>query len=322
MDPRPRKRRRPRTDDQPPPISALSIHSLRLELHRRNLPTTGLRSELESRLREACSTTPPNLSVPCSFNISAPFSTLHDAITANVPHPIPAILRHCSVWICSDSFVAAAWQRTSCGKANLSRSAPSYNALVHSQHANWKGRAMRQLIQLQASSNDVDRVNVEHLQLTFVEAFYAAFVTNDIVILDTHSKQPLTDRQRVWSLFCSRSEKFPLMFVAYCRYRSAGWLPKSALKYGANWVLYPTKSYTHTHAPYCVILQFSIPGEEPPIALSWIALQNRLRLVKNVAKNLIITRVHAEKEVDFASSISDTFAVVKVTELTIDRWLP
>ncbi|CAN8066192.1 unnamed protein product [Agarophyton chilense] len=324
MDPRPRKRRRPPPRNQPLPLSALSIHSLRLELHRRQLSSAGLRPDLEARLRQACSTATATatLSVPRSFDVSAPFSTLHHSASSHVPHPIPALLRHRSVWICSDAYVAAAWQRTSCGKANLSRSAPSYNALVHSQHANWRGRAMRQLLQLQATSTDHDRSHVEHLQLSLVEAFYTAFVTNHILILDMHTKQPLTDRHHVWRVFCSRCQNFPLMFVAYCRYRAAGWLPKSALKYGAHWVLYPTKSYTHTHAPYCVVLHFSDQAQQSPIASSWVALQNRLRLIKNVAKNLIIACIHSETQVNYASSITDTFAAVKVTELTIDRWLP
>lgn len=179
---------------------------------------------------------------------------------------------------------------------------------------------MRQLLMLQLDGSQDDRADVEHLQLTLVEAFYSAFVTKHILISDQCGR-PLTDIDYTWNLFCKQCDRFPLTFVAYSRYRATGWLPKSGLKYGVNWVLYPFKRYAHTHAPYCIILQFSDSTRDVLLERSWIAVQNRLRLVKNVAKTLVIARIHAEK-VDFSSSISNTFSSVKVSELTVDRWLP
>ncbi|PXF40432.1 tRNA-splicing endonuclease subunit Sen2 [Gracilariopsis chorda] len=182
---------------------------------------------------------------------------------------------------------------------------------------------MRQLLALQpaaaaaAGEAAQSRVDVEHLQLPLVDAFYLAFVTRQIVISDAAA-----DAAAAWRLFCARCARFPLLFVAYARYRAAGWLPKSGLKYGVHWVLYPTKRYAHTHAPYCVVFHFSNRPNDARLDSSWIALQNRLRLVNNVAKTLVIARLHVAEPLDLAASISRTFDAVRLTELTIDRWLP
>lgn len=209
----------------------------------------------------------------------------------------------------------AFWALGQCGKGNLSRSAPCYNNV---RDDTLKGRAMRQLIELEGGGVLEDRANVEHIQLSLNEAYYAAFVEKRLTIF---LKGVELDASRAWRAFCSRCESFPWTFVAYSRYRTVGWLPRSGLKYGVDWVLYPAKTKRHTHSPFCVVLRFGRSGQVR-MDRSWIGLQNRLRLVKNVAKTLVIAEVFVDKDVDFSASVKHAFRAVKVNELTIDRWIP
>lgn len=236
------------------------------------------------------------------------------------------ILRPRSVWIMGQDQILAFWNlHGPCGKANLSRSAPSYNGHEMMDVASVKGRALRQLLTIEGNQQDGPRGeakddNTEHLQLTLVEAFYLLFVTKCLVVRDA-KRASLQDAGVVWRMFSERDARFPKLFVAYSRYRAAGWLPRSGVKYGVDWVLYPANAKGHAHAPYCIVLKFEEAAEKTRIDRTWTALQNRLRLSKTVAKNLVIASISVSSEKDLLT-YEDAFRNVRVTEITIDRWLP
>lgn len=250
-------------------------------------------------------------------------------------NPVIGVLRWRTVWICGEHNMRAFWHHMGpLGKASLSRSSPSY--FVHDQQS-WRGRAARQLLELEGKSNgaraddiaeengtdklDPSRANLEHVQLTLVEAYYAAFVKKAIRLQDEVGN-PLTNAPYAWKLFCDRGGRhFPATFVVYCRYRTAGWIPRSGLKYGTDWVLYPANTRRHTHSPFCLVLRHR---DGAPIGMdrTWVSLQNRIRLVKNVAKTLIIAEVITAPDMDIVSDIRVAFQAVSVSELTIDRWVP
>lgn len=236
------------------------------------------------------------------------------------------VLKGRSVWIVGEEQMVAFWEEHGpCGKANLSRSAPSYNAHRLYDATTIKGRALRQLLTLEENDGNVEsdhneELNVEHLQLTLVEAYYCAFINKCLLIEGTRGGV-LSDAQETWALFSRIHYRFPMLMVAYCRYRSAGWIPRSGVKYGVDWVLYPASLKTHSHAPYCIILAFGTASKQARIDRSWTALQNRTRLSKSVAKNLVIANVHVENELT-VSSIQDAFRNVQISEITVDRWLP
>lgn len=363
-------------------ITELSLHSLRVELRRRNLSTIGLRPALECRLAldltsnrsisraRRYSSTPkrlkhgairrnlrtprgtisvpprfPDADMPCStlplhFQQDSPnrFGLLIGRISGSQNHAstdpsgksnfcFSGVLRGQSVWIMGQEQMNAFWEAAGpCGKANLSRSAPSYNVPQDTPTSALKGRAMRQLLALEeneapAHSFRHQRANTEHLQLTLVEAYYSSFIAKCLVLKDSNSKI-LNDPIATWSTFCDRSQRFPLLFVAYCRYRSARWIPRSGVKYGVDWVLYPAATKKHSHAPYCVILRFATNSETAQIDRSWIRLQNRLRLVKNVAKTLVIATITLKQNVDVTKSFETAFRMADVSEITVDRWIP
>lgn len=239
------------------------------------------------------------------------------------------------MWVMGHRQMIAFWEEAGpCGKANLSRSVPSYDVPDAAPPAALKGRAMRQLLAMEEGAENTarqgERQDVEHLQLTLVEAFYCTFVINCLVIVGRDAE--LMDPQKTWQMFCERAPAFPTRFVAYCRYRAVGWLPRSGIKYGVDWVLYPAAAKKHAHSPYCVVLQEdgecsgSQKGTERGAGKlydrSWVRLQNRLRLVKNVAKTLVIARISRSENVDLTKSFETAFRVVQVAEMTVDRWIP
>lgn len=341
-------------------IKNLSLQSLRVELHRRRLPTTGLRPALEERLISSLQQSGPGLITASSTRkrprLSAPTSTsyflsvppifhnhtknpnsearvsdlpIHDNFQLSPPPapikpPFNAIWRHRSVWVTGDEVIFTAWHEAGpLGKANLSRSAPAFSDAAFTPMA-LRGRAMRQRLSMENTNGMLNstRADVEHLQLSLVEAYHAAFVQRVIQIRDRNG-QLLDDPLHVWRLFCEEDCTFAVMLVAFCRYRAAGWFPRSGLKYGVDWVLYPTSvTRKHAHAPYCVRTRVISDHDDVPLDRTWVALQNRLRLVKNVAKTLVIANIVVNGGVEKWNTPHEAFKAIKINEVTIDRWVP
>ena len=339
-------------------VKHLSLQSLRVELHRRRLSTIGLRPALEDRLifslQQSCTGTTssprkrPRLSVPVpkSYFISVPH-IFHDHTKepnseprvsslpihnnfqllpppAPVKPPFNAIWRHRSVWITGDEVVFAAWNEAGpLGKANLSRSAPAFSEGAFTPIA-LRGRAMRQRLSMENANgmSNTARVDVEHLQLSLVEAYHAAFM-QCVIQIRNRNGQLLDDPLHVWRLFCEEDPTFAVMLVAFCRYRAAGWFPRSGLKYGVDWVLYPTSvTRKHAHAPYCVRTRVISDQDDVPLDRTWVSLQNRLRLVKNVAKTLVVANIVVQGGAKKWNTPHEAFKSIKINEVTIDRWVP
>ncbi|GAB0489905.1 hypothetical protein MMPV_001131 [Pyropia vietnamensis] len=202
---------------------------------------------------------------------------------------------------------------------------------------------------------------VEHLALALPEAYHAAFEA-DPPRLRIHPLErtggggtgglvpaaAALDAATAWAIFCSRSADgaaFAAAYAAYRFYRAAGWAPRSGAKYGVDWVLYKVGAARHAHASFCVVLSArGLPAGTPsdghtptstavrkgggcaPLDATWVAVQNRLRLVKNVAKTLLYTEVAdpaAPGGRVVAAAVADRDAWLDraaVVELRIDRW--
>lgn len=332
-------------DEPDPAVLALSIHSLRVELQRRNLSTRGVKWELCERLANAlrCSATRRNVTVPARFPCvrsespsqatsdvawqcaeeerSSGNSDVGERSTKRQKRVVTGYVVADSVWITGAGDMAEIWDISDgYGKGNLSRSEPLY-ATADGKGISKHGRAARQLMALEKSRNvsvrEEGRENVEHLQLSFVEAFHAAFVACKLRIIGAKG-EVLNDELQAWRLFCTCDKYFARKYAAYSHYRRSGWLPRSGLKYGVDWVLYRTGTRHHAHAPYCVVLSL----DPKPLEPNWIRLQNKLRVVKNVAKNLIAARVHLPiTDQQFPESPEEAVDLVRISELTIDRWV-
>lgn len=135
------------------------------------------------------------------------------------------------------------------------------------------------------SSPVMDNPLEEHLQLCLWEAFYASFISKKLRILDaSDSVTEWTDPNETYAYFCRLDSKFPYYLAVYCYYRQRGWSPHSGLKYGTDFVLYYGTVENHIHSPFCVLVDIHKDDSYDNCLLdkSWISLQNRLRLVKQV----------------------------------------
>lgn len=164
----------------------------------------------------------------------------------------------------------------------------------------------------------------EVLVLTLQEAFYLCFVLGSLQIyvkredLD-RDENCLTIRQ-CWSLFCELegAEMFISRYAAFHYYRSRGWIARSGIKYGCDYVLYK-RGPEQDHAQYCVriIVQKRKSGAhaqnnaasattttiEQVDSISWKELQHQCRLSVTVAKNLLLCCVTINEDLTIHDSM-------------------
>eukprot|EP00871_Galdieria_phlegrea_P004706 jgi/Galph1/5236/GphlegSOOS_G3871.1 len=175
------------------------------------------------------------------------------------------------------------------------------------------------------TSPETDNSSEEHLQLFLWEAFYASFVLNRLRIFDWNdSSKELVDANTTYQHFCRLVPDFPFLLAVYSYYRQKGWSPHSGLKYGVDFVLYHDWVENHVHSPFCVLLHVHSNNRDDsvPLEKSWCSLQNRLRLAKQVAKQLVIVQVKIPEwlsEEDLFSTW-ENFKSLEILELVVERW--
>jgi len=117
----------------------------------------------------------------------------------------------------------------------------------------------------------------------------------------------LKKRQRLkpsdtWKLFCKLEPSFPERYAVYHHFRSRGWIVKSGLKFGADYLLY-TGSPEIVHAAYSVIIDFDqarkTQNTDSFQLLDIASLERLTQLSLNAAKKLMLC---------FTSSPSETLA--------------
>lgn len=128
----------------------------------------------------------------------------------------------------------------------------------------------------------------EFLQLGYEEAFYLAFETNLLDIID--EKDYFMSAEECWERFSITDPSFPFRFVVYNFYRRKGWVVRSGLKYGTDFVLYPSSGPTRHHAVSSILItpQF---GNRNSIdhrrMTNWETLHTLGRVSETVAKGLV-----------------------------------
>ena len=76
----------------------------------------------------------------------------------------------------------------------------------------------------------------KHLQLTSEEATYL-IMEQDVLQVSSPGGSPV-DTETLWTHFLSTNNRFVEKYTAYRYYRSKGWVPKSGLKFGVDFLLY------------------------------------------------------------------------------------
>ncbi|KAL1981893.1 hypothetical protein VTN96DRAFT_2022 [Rasamsonia emersonii] len=190
-------------------------------------------------------------------------------------------------------------------------------------------------------------INQEHLQLSNEEAFFLVYGLGVLRVVDDTGK-PILSAASLLKLFCQHSffpprdstanivpdDPFMLSYVVYHHFRSLGWVVRSGVKFGVDYLLY-NRGPVFAHAEYAVVI---LPSYEHPYwaateerreraaqkqARSWWWLHCVNRVQAQVKKTLVLCFVDIPPPSAVSPDDIGTFLrQYKVREMTIRRWVP
>ncbi|EGN92189.1 hypothetical protein SERLA73DRAFT_117634 [Serpula lacrymans var. lacrymans S7.3] len=190
--------------------------------------------------------------------------------------------------------------------------------------------------------------NIEHLQLTFPEAFFLSWTLDCLTVCNSEG-EPLTLAQ-VWTLFQDAhsptlllsipppqrrfDNPFLVNYAVYHHYRSLGWVVKSGIKFCVDYLLYKRGPVFH-HAEFAIVVcpVYEDPADQTnspfdlqnasPFSWSWLSTINRVN--SQVQKTLILTYVTipalSRLREDVLSSPA-CLAHYSVREVVLRRFIP
>lgn len=211
------------------------------------------------------------------------------------------------------------------------------------------------------TDEDKKIINQEHLQLTAEEAFFLVYGLG-VLQITTQDTQTAISTVSLFSFFRQNSyfpprspsdvhpdDPFLLSYVVYHHFRFLGWVVRSGIKFGVDWLLY-NRGPVFSHAEFAV---FILPSYRHPYwhstseltesrnkeRRSWWWLHCVNRVQSQVRKSLLLVYVEVPPPVDvqvsvenltsktgpaFESDIEITHLLkqYKLRELTIRRWTP
>jgi tRNA-splicing endonuclease subunit Sen2 len=194
-------------------------------------------------------------------------------------------------------------------------------------------------------------INEEHLQLSNEEAFFLAYGLGALQIFDG-KRNAVRSPSSLLSLFCQYSyfpprdstadlepdDPFMVSYVVYHHFRSLGWIVRSGVKFGVDYLLY-NRGPVFSHAEFAVVV---IPSFEDAYwseteerkahcaskqARSWWWLHCVNRVQAQVRKSLVVCYVDVpplafEGQNPLSEDIGALLARYKVREMLIRRWVP
>ena len=168
----------------------------------------------------------------------------------------------------------------------------------------------------------------EHLQLTSEEATYLAVELNILQVSST-DKTPLNS-ETLWSHFLEANGRFVERYTAYRYYRSKGWVPKSGLKFGVDFLLYK-EGPSFYHSTYAVIVSLVEDSESglesvsgpPQSGLTWREVIALDRVNEAAGKEMIVCFVMkppslSQQDMKLPGCVDS----LQVREVFVKRWVP
>ncbi|KAJ5958777.1 tRNA-splicing endonuclease [Penicillium vulpinum] len=198
-----------------------------------------------------------------------------------------------------------------------------------------------------------DFPNEEHLQLSNEEAFFLAYSLGALQIYDAPLKSgevistsPITT-SALLQQFCHHSfqpardsaaslqpdDPFMISYTVYHHFRSLGWVIRSGVKFGTDYLLY-NRGPVFSHAEFAVAV---IPSYTHPYwseteerrnytaekqARSWWWMHCVSRVQAQVLKSLVVCYVDVPPPAASVDDIGALFSQYKVREFLIKRWIP
>ncbi|KAH9496194.1 hypothetical protein Btru_010448 [Bulinus truncatus] len=172
----------------------------------------------------------------------------------------------------------------------------------------------------------------ENLLLTLEEAFFLSFGLGCLCVTDNDQKK--LSLTQMWHKFQELKDQFIPHYVAYHYFRSKGWVPKSGLKFGCDFILYRDGPPFY-HGSYSVLVTTVKDRNILPHLKNdgfyldqhlrnWTDLSGVNRVVDQVAKTLMLCYViWPEDELKNEDLLSPKCLVkFKVKEVIVSRWVP
>lgn len=211
------------------------------------------------------------------------------------------------------------WDLGNFGKGSLSRSKPVFKSRVEAVLEGMNDPESYRLARrggtplLRPFAADADD---EFVQLSCEELVYLA-VELGVINVQDFPNSTLIWNQIIFNL-CSKDSRAIANCMVYRLYRNRGWVVRSGLKYGADFLLYADK-VEKTHAAHAVLVSFGTATDQPE--MNWINLIQSVRVLSQVHKNLILCSV-ALPNIPLNSSYNIYCDRCTISESQFGRFLP
>jgi tRNA-intron lyase len=183
---------------------------------------------------------------------------------------------------------------------------------------------------LQAGAGETDVPGLKAVRLSLDEAFFMAYGLGCLKVHDVvDSAAVKLDIHVLWQRLQVARSDFLMLYLAYHHFRSKGWIPRTGLQYGVDFVLYQ-RHPALAHSDYSVLIQpvkNSGGGTAAPAALtrpplSWHDLQVTNRLTGQVGKRLLLFYVQDNNGPGTNYSSPKCLAHFAVQERVVRRYVP
>ncbi len=175
----------------------------------------------------------------------------------------------------------------------------------------------------------------EYLQLSSEEALYLSHELN-LLNVTTDDTGKTMSAIELWAKFY-KIKKFLGKYAAYCYYRKKGWIPKSGIKFGVDFVLYK-QGPVEFHSNYAIIVTLLTETESkrPPEyassaqgsstdVLTWRDVVAFDRVCSSVIKDLVLCHVIMEDRLEgqeIERLFPECLEKLKIVEVLVKRWDP
>lgn len=158
------------------------------------------------------------------------------------------------------------------------------------------------------------------VRLSLEESFFLKHVLNALTVIhQSNGEVKELSEQDLWDRCRSIRSCFVTSYAGYHHLKSKGWLPRSGLLYGVDYVAYQMHP-TCCHSDFGVLLMPLQGGKDLP-ELNWRDLQITNRLIGQVAKRLVLLFI-TEDPSSPGHETPNVLSHFRVEERLVKRFVP
>ncbi|KAJ1722105.1 tRNA splicing endonuclease subunit sen2 [Coemansia erecta] len=246
----------------------------------------------------------------------------------------------CTIWVSSGLVL---WTNGAYGKGILSRSEATWYARYQQQASRKKAVFLEDITRQRrrerqtADASQSEENNMLELDVTASEATEMEPVQLSpyevMFLLDSGCIEPrdsetgeLCSSAQLWKMYCVSERDFDIRYAAYYYYRSKGWVVRSGIKFGSDFLLYD-RGPAHSHSRYSIVVRHrhekkKRENEEEDLrglADTWQYMFALSRVTSQVQKQLVVCYVDRPEQENEGRADLCRYTV---EELSIARFNP